>query len=237
MPNCTPATGPNGKRQRRYPSVNATRRLRRDHPRIGIVAVCDTSPVSVREPLHLARAGIDEVVLVSMASRAELSDALQRARSRRRGASVWQQLAPFVPTEHHELMQLCLSPALERRTAGALARQLGIDRSTLAARLVRAGLPSAHAILSWTRLIAVSDRLASSGTSVEQAALSAGFGSATALRAFTRRLVGAAPRTVIARGGSQYVVNEFRRLLQHRHDRASSPRDDDREAASRERTA
>jgi AraC-like DNA-binding protein len=66
---------------------------------------------------------------------------------------------------------------------------------------------------------------------VEQAALSAGFGSAAALRAFTRRLVGISPTLVAARGGSAFIVEQFSRVLRDQSDRTASFLDTERVSA------
>lgn len=58
-------------------------RLVRDRPRVGIVAVCDTTPASIQALVHLARAGVDDVLLTSMATRSEWSATIDRACARR----------------------------------------------------------------------------------------------------------------------------------------------------------
>ncbi len=198
-------------------------RLQRDHPSVGIVVVCDTTSTAVQQLLHLARAGADEVMLISTASPAELAAVVERACARRREGSVWHRIAPAVPAECHDIFEFCFTSSLRRRSVGSLAQHLGIDRSTIASRLRRAGLPPAHAILSWSRLIAVTGLMESSRMSIEQAALRAGFESATGLRAFTRRLLGAAPRAVAARGRS-HVEQLFFALIDGRdvHERIES---------------
>lgn len=187
-------------------------RLRRDHPRVGVVAVCDTSPAAVQQLLHLARAGADEVVLTSMATPAELSATVERACARRRETSVWHRVAPLIPTELHDIVQFCFTNSIRRRSVGELAQHVGIDRSTLATRLRRAGLPPAHTILSWSRLIAVAELIESSRMSIERAALMSGFDSAAGLRTLTRRLVGVGPRAVADSGGG-YVLERFLAVL------------------------
>jgi len=196
-------------------SARLVGRLRRDHPHVGIVVVCDTTPAAIKQLPHLTRAGADEVVLTSMGSLDEAAAMVEQICARRREASVWHRLAPRLPQACQEVVQLCFANALHRRSVGELARHLRIDRSTLAARLRSAGLPTAHTILSWSRLIGVVELMESSRMSVEQAALTAGFGSASALRAFTRRLVGVAPRTLAERG-ARSVEEKFLALLKQR---------------------
>ncbi len=187
-------------------------RLRRDHPGLGMVVVCDTTPLAVQQLPHLVRAGADEVVLTVMATAAELVATVDRACARRREASVWHRIAPAIPEACHDIFEFCFTSALARRKVGDLARHLGVDRSTIALRLRRAGLPPAHTILSWSRLIAMAGLMESTRISVEQAAHEAGFGSAAGLRALSRRMMCATPRALAA-GGRRIVMEEFLSLL------------------------
>ncbi len=102
-------------------------RLRRDHPSVGIIVVCDMTPTAVQQLLHLARAGADEVMLTSMASPAELAAVVERAGARRREESVWHRIAPAVPEECHDFIEFCFTSSLRRRSVGSLAQHLGID--------------------------------------------------------------------------------------------------------------
>jgi methylphosphotriester-DNA--protein-cysteine methyltransferase len=163
----------------------------------------------------VVRAGADEVVLTAMATTTELVAAVDRACARRREASVWHRIAPAIPEACHDIFEFCLTSTLARRNVGDFARHLGVDRSTIAPQLRRAVLPTAHTILSWSRLIGVMELMESSRMSVEQVALTAGFGSAAVKRTFTRRLVGVAPRTLAERGARR-VEEEFLALLKQR---------------------
>ncbi len=196
-------------------NVSLVGRLRRDYPGHGIVLVCDATSIAVQQLPHLVRAGADEVVLTSMATATELVGAMDRACARRREESVWQRIAPSVPAECHDIVEICFTSAVRRRSVGELALHLGVDRSTIARRLRRAGLPRAHTILSWSRLIAVAGFMESTRISVEQAAHAAGFGSAASLRAFTQRMVGWAPGLVAERG-KQRLVTRFACMLARR---------------------
>jgi methylphosphotriester-DNA--protein-cysteine methyltransferase len=187
-------------------------RITRDHPRTGIIAVCDTTSPSIQQLMHLARAGGDEVMLTSMASLAELSAAVDRACARRRAVSDWQRIAPHVPTQFHDLFEFCFGSTNGHPSVEALANYLDIDRSTLASRLRTAGLPPARTILSWSRLLSVTETVAESRMPLEQAALRAGFSSASRLRAFTQRMVGMGPRA-LANVGAEYVFDKLFRVL------------------------
>lgn len=196
-------------------NVSLVGRLRRDHPGLGMVVVCDATSIAVQQLPHLVRAGADEVVLTAMATTTELVAAVDRACARRREASVWHRIAPAIPEECHDIFEFCFTSALARRKVGDLARHLGVDRSTIALRLRRAGLPPAHTILSWSRLIAMAGLMESTRISVEQAAHEAGFGSAAGLRALSRRMMEATPRVLAARGRGA-LVEELREMLEER---------------------
>lgn len=88
----------------------------------------------------------------------------------------------------------------------AAATAFGITRRSLCASCHRANIPSPQVLLAWCRMIRLTQHLASSSTSIETVAYALDFGSAPALRNFTRRTIGRTPTALRTPGAILEVI-------------------------------
>ena len=184
--------------------------IRKRLPALPIAVYCPLSAKAVREVVALTRAGADEVILQDVdEGSSELWSRLLVSVSRRAAAQALAHLRPFIASEIEPIVSYCLERADERLTVEGVAATFSIHRKTLVNRFAAAGLPSPNQLISWCRLLLAARFLEDPGRSVEQVALTLGFGSGPALRNMIRRHTQLRPSELRALGGWTYLVGVF----------------------------
>ena len=144
-----------------------------------------------RSLVRISGAGIDGVILDSYADvwtllrAAAAADGHTRAAQRVSGA-----LADKLPAPAHAILEYVMRDPAHRVGVDEVARSVGISRTALHNRLRRAKLPSAGALIGWTRLLLAAAALEDHRRSVEETALAIGYYSGTALANMLRRYTG-----------------------------------------------
>ena len=188
--------------------------LRRDFPRIPVVAYCDHRRDRSTDILALARAGVHELVFRGADDvRPVLTSALASAVRHCTATELLEELQNVLPPNVVPVVRYCLEHAAEPLTVQRIANALGVHRKTLVYRLRQARLPAPRAVIAWCRLLVAARLLEDPGRTVEQVALDLDFPSGTALRNMIKRHTGLRPAELRARGGERAVRDAFVRLL------------------------
>ena len=196
------------------PTSGAVRVLRTRWPRMGIVAVLRVSVDSARFLGDWVRAGVDEVLFASETVSLETMRCLLSAvRSRHAREASWEPLRSVLPREAWPFLEHCLRHADRPIRVGDLAIHFDLERTTLAARLGRLGLPPARTLIAWSRALALIDVLDREPVSIGELAERLHFANDAKVRQLTRRLVGCSPRAILTRGGAEWLRERFRALL------------------------
>jgi AraC-like DNA-binding protein len=187
-------------------NFDRVRLLRRRFPRLALLAYVEITVDRAREMFHLARCGVDDLVVVGadddpMALRAHVD----KAEARSAAAIVRPAVAGF-PTSVRDAVLAAVTRAHERLTAETLARRLATTRPDLTRALADAGLPPPNQLLTWGRLIVAAHLLEESEQSAEGVASILDFASPGAFRNACRRYLDATPQEMRARGGAAYVT-------------------------------
>lgn len=190
------------------------RDLRARFPALPLIAMCELSPRSLHQSVSLVRAGVDGFVVkdgddVGAAIRA-IVDA---ARVTRSVDWIAAQLHPDVPGRVMPVLEFMIRHANQPLAVATVAHGLGVHRRTLVNRCATYRLPAPTVMISWCRLLLASWLLESPGRSVEQVAFHLGFGSGAALRNMLRRYAGITPRQLPNRGGTAWLLEQFRCAL------------------------
>jgi AraC-like DNA-binding protein len=118
-----------------------------------------------------------------------------------------------VPPTARDAALAVVSRAHERLSPEKLARLLGVRRRALTERLTRAGFPSPQRLIAWGRLIVAGRLLEDPERKADAIALTLDFPSGSAFRNTCQRYLGATPQEIRARGGADYVVGAFLRVV------------------------
>lgn len=196
--------------------------IRRRRPSLPIAVYCALDADAVRQVVALTKSGADEVILRDIdEDSSALWSRLLISVSRRAAAQTLSQLRPLLDEDVEPILSYCLERADQRLTVEQLAATLNVHRKTLFNRLASVGLPSPRNLISWCRLILAARLLEDPGRSVEQVALTLGFGSGPALRNMIRRYTGLRTSELRELGGSSYLVRLFETAI--RAPQQSSP--------------
>ena len=188
--------------------------LRRDFPRIPVVAYCDHRRDRSTDILALARAGVHELVFRGADDvRPALASALASAVRHCTATALVAELHAVVPASVLPVVAYCLDHAAEPLTVQSVARALGVHRKTLVYRFRLAQLPPPRTIIAWCRLLIAARMLADPGRTVEQVALDLDFPSGTALRNLMKRHTGLRAAELRALGGERCLLERFAQLL------------------------
>jgi AraC-like DNA-binding protein len=187
---------------------HTVREIRRRFAHLPILVYAGNTPDSLRRVFALAQAGADEVILRGFDDAGVMfRRTLRMATEKRKCDDVLSVLGPHAPSYVQPILVYALANAGQSMTVDDMAQAVGVHRRTLVNRLRTAGFPPPSALVSWCRLIKVGRLLEDDGRSVEQAASTLGFGSATALRNMLRHHTGMAPGEVRRGGGQAFIVS------------------------------
>jgi AraC-like DNA-binding protein len=185
-------------------------KIRKDAPSLPVAVYCAVDKDAVREVVALTKAGADEVILRGIDDdSSELWVRLLVSASRRAAAQALIELRPHLPSKVEPIVAYCLDHADEGVTVEHLVATFHVTRRTLRNQLTAVGLPTPSSLISWCRLLLAARFLDDPGRTVEQVALTLGFGSGTALRNMLRRYTGLRPSELKHRGGWLYLVRQF----------------------------
>jgi AraC-like DNA-binding protein len=193
-------------------AVCLVRGIRRVRQYLPVVAIMPVVPELSATIVQLSRAGVDDFVAPGSL---ELGPQIRRIAAQARPRSVVQAafaiIEDVVPEPAREIVVSCLEASESPCSVESLAAQrLRIHRRTMHKRLRTAGVISPSELLSWTRLVHAAGALRDERRSVEQVALTLGFGSGTALRNMFRRHAGVRPSELRGEAGFDRFLQEFR---------------------------
>jgi AraC-like DNA-binding protein len=196
----------------------ATTRLRSTFERVRaliptstIILYCQLAPEIARVLLLAGRLGADRVVLRGYD---DLNRVVAEALHERRHADAVEQIVKRLDLASDAAADL-VAQAIRRAFDGPvsveqLAGELGVDRRTLYNRLRAAGLPSAAALISWSRLFAAGWLLDDQMQTVGSIGRSLRFTSASELRGMLSRYVHAKPTDLRRHGALNAILDAFR---------------------------
>lgn len=183
-------------------------------PHVPVIATTEFTPDAAGLLVRAGRAGLADVVLTGRADSSSRLTELVKCHIEPLHLRVSRALAASVPAHLQPALELCITRAADRPDVERLAHACGVHRRTLAASLQRCGLPSAGALISWGRLLRAAELLENPHRSIESAALSLNFPSASALHNLARRYAGATPREIRTGGGVAFVLAALARSIQ-----------------------
>lgn len=188
--------------------------LRTSWPRMGIIAVLPVSADAARFLGDWVRAGVDEVLFASeTVSLDTMRFLLSAVRSRHAREASWEPLRSVLPREAWPFLEHCLRHAEHPLRVRDLAIHFDLERTALASKLARLGLPPARTLIAWSRALALIDVLDREPLSIGELAERLHFANDAKVRQLTRRLVGCSPRAILTRGGAEWLRDRFRALL------------------------
>lgn len=201
------------------------RRLRREHPELAMVAYADVR-ASDPELVRLGAAGVDGVVA---AGRPPWASGIRRCVEASLAAAVARSVERAMGPGHPAAAAAvgwAVEHAAEGPSVARLAASVGRTPRGLAALLREAGLPSPTRILLWGRLLQAGAFLGRDGATVEAAALSLGYSTATALSRAMKREAGYTAGEIARAGGLPLVRARLfpRRAARTPHDHPAGPR-------------
>ncbi len=195
-------------------NFEAVRQLRRQFPRLALVAYIRLGADRFRDVFDAGRQGVDALVIADRDDTApELLAAISRAESRSLAELVRRSLGPVDPVVRDAVL-VAVNYAEERLSPQRLARVLGLPRRTLALRLARLGFPPPRPLLTWGRLVVAAYLTEESHRVANRVAAALGFPSGSAFRNACRRYLHATPTEIRGRGGAQYVIRVLLRQVQ-----------------------
>jgi len=184
--------------------------LRRDYPRLPIIAFVVPGRTPTADILAIGRLGVHELVMrgfddVGIA----LAAALESATHRCAGSRVLAALQPYLPRDVLPLVRYALERAAYEPSVVQAAEYLGVHPKTLTYRLRQAALPPPSTLIGWCRIFLAAAMLEEPGRSVAQIALSLNFASSAALRGMLRRYTGMRPSEIRMSGGLDVLMMCF----------------------------
>lgn len=195
----------------------AIREITTLRPRTAVIAYCRAGIHHSSDLRALAIAGVHQFVFDGIDDTGVAFRTVIEA-GRQTCAAEWlmRQLTPLVPPALHPMLEAALAKANEITTVSELAAKLGVTRTTLFNRCVRAGSLMPEELLTWARLSVVAFFLETTGSTIEAIAYQVGFASDTALRNTMKRYTSLTASQVRASGGVTRVVAALRSRLGRR---------------------
>lgn len=189
--------------------------LKARHPELLLLARLPADPELPRREFVLCQAGVDGVLIAGME---ECSNRLRDVLRLAAISTVVRMIERFAAPLPPELATPSLEGVLERITAlkhaKALAMVLGLGLPALRRALREVRLLPAKTLLAYFRLLAAARLLTDSEESAERVGLNLGYGSAPAFRSAAKKLLGAPPAEVRARGGLRFAGERFREAVE-----------------------
>lgn len=190
--------------------IRSVRLLREISPGVPIIGYADLTPKAAHLLIKLAHVGMDDVILRGSATLFQhVVDINERMVPQRVTNMVSKRLQTFLAPALESVISSCLRHGRSSFGVRTLAADLGIAPRTLSKRLAQAGLPTAAALLSWSRLIQAGGCLQGGQASVESVGLALGFGSGTALRNMLRRYTGMSCGEIRTHDGLSRIISMF----------------------------
>lgn len=188
--------------------------LRREFPRVPVVAYCELTYDDLRAALAAGHAGVQDLVVRGYDSTlAVLQRILREAQGRDVADVVLTEIAPLATPMLRELLVHGITHAHRNPSVAQVAAALRVSPVTLTGALRRDGLPAPGQVLSWCRLLVAAARMENPGSSVSRVAAELGFASASELRMMLMRHTGLRPSEVRACGGLRLLAERFRARL------------------------
>jgi AraC-like DNA-binding protein len=184
--------------------------LRREFPRVPVIAYCELTYGDLREAFAAGHAGVQHVVVRGYDSTLGV---LQRILREAQGCDVLDvvltEIAPLATPTLRELLVHGITHAHRHPSVAQVAAALRVSSVTLTSALRRDGLPAPGQVLSWCRLLVAARGLENPGCSVSRVAAELGFASASELRMMLMRHTGLRPGEVRACGGLPFLAARF----------------------------
>jgi AraC-like DNA-binding protein len=192
------------------PTAGTVAEAKRAFPSVVVIGYCDARSTRGYEIADLVRAGADELVVRGVDDLARVTRAAV-ARSHHRGSmtDVVAAMSQIVGSGLSPFISYCLSRSDEPVSVGGAANAVGVSRRTLANRAVAAGAPAPSVLLAWCRLCNAARMLEDPIRTIEQTALSLGFGSGSALRRMLKRYASIDARELQTPRGGDVIVSRF----------------------------
>jgi AraC-like DNA-binding protein len=195
------------------PTFDELRQFRLRHGSTALVLYIDGPGVAVQDVFEAGRFGFDAMVVAGEGDDPKaLQEVIERAMARGAGELLRKGLGDTAPTARDAALA-CVARAHERLSPEKLARLLGVRRRALTERLARAGLPAPQRLIAWGRLIVAARLLEDPDRKADAIAMTLDFPSGSAFRNMCQRYLGATPQEIRARGGADYVVGVFLRVI------------------------
>jgi AraC-like DNA-binding protein len=165
------------------------------HERAPAVPVCLYIPLqteAVRAVVPLTARGVVSDVIVAGDGdlRVRLHSLLHHARARSEIAALRRVWHRWTPAEARPIVEACMAASERFVPVTDVARALNRSERTLERQLVHAGLPPAHRVLGWCRLLRAAYRLDQQGATVKVVAAELGYPSAHAFAQHLHRHAG-----------------------------------------------
>jgi len=190
------------------------RSLSDDHPKIVLILCIHLSPHAVHS---LLPALLPSVAGVAVLGHDRLVECLHGSQFRVSARSDERQVArairAIVPTSAGETIDAFVAAAAQAGTVVSLANGLAVSQRTLLRRLRSWGLPGAAELLSWIRVLLIARRLQTKSVTVESAASTLKFSSASALRRATQRHAGLSPSQLRDARGEARLLDAFQQFV------------------------
>jgi AraC-like DNA-binding protein len=188
--------------------------LRAGYPDVPVIAYCDARRLSPGQLVHLARAGVSEVLLQGIDDvRAVITNALASAERECTADLVLARLRGGVSREAYAIIEFFLRHAVSAVSVHDAATALGQNRKTLFNRLAAEHGVTPSEIAAWARLLVAARMLDAPGRTADDVALEAGFPSGTAFRNMLRRHTGLTPSALRSELGFTGLCRRFEALL------------------------
>jgi AraC-like DNA-binding protein len=190
------------------------RRLLAELPSAAVVAVLPGGPTATLSAHTLGLWGVCQILDSELERTPEsLRDRLQRARGRSLRGLLLRGVHVRTTPRGRALLEAALEVAPSGGGPGELAAHLGVSRPTLLRRCRAARLPPPRRLLQWLRLLTAAEMLDDPGRRVMDVAIACGYSTDASLRRGMRRLAGASPVQLRARGAFDTVARAFLREL------------------------
>lgn len=178
--------------------------LRRMAPTVPVWAFIRMQPDAIRNVVRLAAHRLVVDVIISDEDiRARLRLLLLRARARSETAAVRRVWHQWMGPETRHILAACIEASVGAATVEDVARALNKSPRALERLVSRSGLPSAHRVVSWCRLLRAAYRLDPPEANVKTVATGLGYPSPRSLAKHLHRQTGLTIRDL--RAGSSFA--------------------------------
>jgi AraC-like DNA-binding protein len=172
-------------------NASAVAAVRAYSQRIPILVVCALTPGETQLVLEAVNAGATGLLFRGIDdSKYAIRTAIQQVQRNAVSHKIYDELITLLPPAAAPLLRYAISRVADEPSVTQAAREIGVDRKTLANWLGRSSRLSPREFLNWVRLAIAIDSLERTARSAERVALELGFPSGTAFRNMLRRYTG-----------------------------------------------